>query len=190
MAMANGALSLDSLVAATNRPRAAITKAVQTLKRRGLALSRTGRRAETGGFERGRYALTDAGRSAAKSGVIIPCGKPLGRPGARVVGLRDRIWWHLRAHRVVTLSELLNTHADGTEKSAQTNIYKYLAALARVGVIRRQAKRLPARKSGGHTVWLFVRDLGPKTPVVRPLTREVYDPNSGQVLKMTEESDV
>lgn len=187
--IAAGNNDLDRLAAVTQHSRKALVKAVQVLKKNSLVLTRTGRSAQTGGFAPGQYALTDAGRQAAESGLVIRPGKTGERPRKHTAGLRERIWWHLHTHRVATLAELLNTHAEGDEKAAHVNAYKYLAGLERAGVIRRLNKRQPARQSKGRVVWTRVLDLGPKAPVVRPRAREVYDPNADRVLKMTEADD-
>lgn len=184
--IAEGNSDLDRLAAVTQHSRNALVKAVQVLKKHGLVLTRNGRSAETGGFAPGQYALTDAGRQAAAAGQAIRPGKTGERPRKRTAGLRERIWWHLHTHRVATLAELLNTHAEGDEKAAHINAYKYLVGLEAAGVIRRLDKRQPARQSKGRVVWTRVLDLGPKAPVVRPRAREVYDPNADRVLKMTE----
>lgn len=184
-----GNSDLDRLAAVTQRPKKAVVKAVQVLKQHGLVLTRNGRSAETGGFAPGQYALTDAGRQAAASGLEIRPGKTGERPRQRTAGLRERIWWHLHTHRVATLTELLNTHAEGNEKAAHVNAYKYLTGLEAAGIIRRLDKRQPARQSKGRVIWTRVLDLGPKAPVVRPRAREVYDPNAERVLKMTEAGD-
>lgn len=187
--IAEGNTNLDRLTAVTGHPRDALVKAVQVLKKRHLVLTRAGRSAETGGLAPGQYALTEAGRDAVLAGLAIQPGKTGLRPRKYTAGLRERIWWHLHTHRVATLAELLNTHAEGHEKAAHVNAYKYLAGLERAGVIRRLDKRQPARQSTGRVVWTRVMDLGPKAPVVRPRAREVYDPNADRVLKMTGADD-
>lgn len=151
--------------------RRVVGKAVQVLKRRGLI-------GASDAPGRGRYHLTAAGQAWLAAGKPVSPGQGP-RPRTHTAGLRERAWWHFRAHRMATLQELLSTHAEGHEKAPDVNLYKYLSALERAGILRRSAQRLPARQSRGRVQWRLVADLGPKAPVWRETARVVFDPNSG-----------
>lgn len=166
--------------------RKAIVKAVQVLKRRGLAQTHQVRAGEVSGPAPGTYRLTEAGEAFAESGRDINPGQGE-RPRQKTVGLRERAWWHFRAHKVATMKELLNTHAEGDEKAAHINVYKYLMALEKAGILARLAHRAPARQSKGLVLWRLARDLGPKAPVWRQVAKTVFDPNSGKVFALATE---
>lgn len=182
-AIHDGAEHLEELSERLDRERRAIVKAVQVLKGRALVeIERVNRydRVFSAEVPATRYVLTEAGREQVASGVpILPGQGP--RPRKRTAGLRERAWWELRAQGIASLKQILITHADGSEKAADVNLYKYLVALERAGILARQAKRLPARQSRGCVQWRLLRDLGVKAPVWRQQAGEVYDPNAGAV---------
>ncbi len=185
--IAGGCDYIADIAAALEIPRKAVNQAAQTLKGRGLIETHSETAGEISGpAQRGFYRLTPAGVEFAASGQRITAGQGE-RPRQKTVGLRERAWWHFRAHKVASLKELLGTHAEGQERDATSNVYKYLLALERAGILQRAAKRLPARQSKGLVVWRLVLDLGPKAPVWRQTAREVYDPNSERVFSLDEE---
>lgn len=176
--IAAGTADLDGLASASGEPKKAIVKAVQILKSLGYVDVCDELDAQMGTLARGWYALTAAGQAFAASGEEIKPGRTGLRPRKKTVGLRERAWWHLRAHRVTTLKELLATHASGSEKAAHINLYKYLAALEGAGVLARQSRRQPAQQGRGRVVWSLQQDLGPQAPVWRQRGGVVYDPNA------------
>ncbi|MGE5621485.1 MAG: hypothetical protein ACM3VY_00515 [Candidatus Bathyarchaeota archaeon] len=180
--IAAGTVRLEAIAEALGVGHKAVNKAAQVLKKREFITVR----AQGDGFRLGIYELTPAGRAWAESGREVMPGQGE-RPRQRTVGLRERAWWHFRAHRLATLKELLTTHADGTEKAADNNLYKWLAALEKVGILQRSARRLPARQSRGQVQWKLAKDLGPKAPVWRQVAREIFDPNGGKIFPMPEE---
>lgn len=184
-----GNTSVAGIAAALDATHRNVIKAAQVLKRRGLIDTHSTAGGIVSGPPLGHYALTDAGREAAASGATIVAGQGE-RPRKKTVGLRDRAWWHLRAHRVVTLRELLTTHATGTEKAAHINLYKWLAALESVGIIKRLAGRQPVKQSRGRVLWSLEKDLGLKPPVWRQKAGEVFDPNTNTILKPTQKEEV
>lgn len=125
---------------------------------------------------RGAYDLTDSGRAwlAAERAILPNQGR---RPRTVTRGIRERAWWHLRAHKIATIRELLSTHASPELKAPRVTLVKYLSALARAGVLGR---RVPV--AGGEAVWSLKRDLGVETPVWRERGGQIYDPNSGSTL--------
>lgn len=96
------------------------------------------------------------------------------------IGLRQRAWWVMRRRIVFTLPELLSTLADGTERDASSNLGKYLRALEKAEIIKREASRQPgtALTSNGHLSYRLVVNGGRKAPVWRAKTNAVFDPNT------------
>ena len=184
-----GTDNLDALAAATGKSKKAIVKSAQVLKFLGFLnvcdeLDKT-----FGTLARGMYIATPAGEAFAASGKDIVPGKPGERPRKKTVGLRERAWWHFRAHKVATLKELLSTHANGTEKAASINLYKYIAALEAVGIVKRLDKKQPAKQSKGRVVWSLEKDLGLQAPVWRQQAHEVYDPNADAVFDLPKKGE-
>lgn len=178
-AVYNGVTRIEDLALTLPQSKKNLVKAVQVLKKRGLACSP----------DKGTYRLTEAGRIWAETGKPVSPGQGE-RPRRRTRGIRERVWWHFRAHGMATLKELTGTHADGTESAAEINLYKYLSALEKAGVLSRCARRIPARQSRGLVQWKLARDLGPLAPVWRESAKTVYDPNSGEVISIAPASEV
>ncbi len=168
-AVSNGTIHLPEIASRCGISRRQAQLAALALKRRRL-LSQAGLR--------GAYSVTDAGRAWLAEGR-----QPVANEGrrARTVtrGIRERAWWHLRAHQCATVKELLSTHASPELKAPRVTLVKYFSALARAGVL---ARRVPV--AGGEAVWSLKRDLGPHTPVWRERSAEIWDPNSDRVLKV------
>lgn len=163
---------LDGIAVALGRDRRAIVKAIQQVKRRGLA--------ENHG--RGAYTPTAEGIAWVNSGREIKAGQGK-RPRTATSGLRQRAWWVIRARKTVTLPELLTSLADGTEKDAANNLSSYLGPLVNAGFLRILTSRQPgnALTSSGHRRYQVGRDNGRLAPVVRQTDRVVFDPNTGEV---------
>lgn len=186
-AIATGNCGIAGIAEAIGVTRKAVNHAAQTLKKRGLIETHSERGGEVSGpATRGQYRMTAFGTAFAASGRQISPGQGE-RPRRNTAGLRERVWWHFRAHKVASLKELLCTHAEGQERDATSNVYKYLLALERAGILQRAAKRIPARQSRGLVVWRLARDLGPQAPVWRQTAQTVYDPNSGRVFNLAGE---
>lgn len=107
-------------------------------------------------------------------------------PRTVTLGLRQRAWWVMRRRISFTLPELLQTLADGTERDAKGNLGKYVRALEKAGIIRREGERQPgtALTSNGHLRYQLIVNDGRKAPVWRESSSSVYDPNSGKVYGM------
>lgn len=112
--------------------------------------------------------------------------EPHGRRRMSTGGLRGRAWWIIRNRSVVTLDDLLRTLADGSERDAESNLGKYLRALERAGILKRDMSRVPgtAITSNGHIRYLLVIDCGPQAPVWRASRGEVYAPGNGNTYSM------
>lgn len=176
-----GNQTVGELAEATGKPRKEIVKAAQVLKFLGYVHVCDALDAEFGSGARGMYFATEAGTAFVNSGEEIKPGRPGERPRQRTTGLRERAWWHYRAHKVASLKDLLCTHATGQEKAASVNLYKWLAALESVGILKRLGVKQKARQSAGRVLWSLEKDLGPQAPVWRQKAREVFDPNTGEV---------
>ena len=190
-AIHGGVFRLDALAGHLGRDKRAIVKAVQVLKRRGLARIHSvsfGGDLVGANNQSSSYELTEAGQDQALSGVPVSPGQGQ-RPRKKTVGLRERAWWELRAHGLASLKQITTTHAEGNEKAADMNLYKYLAALEKAGILTRSCKNLPARQGKGRVQWLLAIDLGPKAPVWRQLAQEVFDPNTGKAYPMARVGD-
>ena len=182
---------LCELAGHLERDKGDVVKAVQVLKRRDLVQI-----VAPDGFDRvfdavippTRYMLTESGRRQAESGWPVNPGQGP-RERRRTSGLRERAWWELRNKGLASLKQIVSTHADGSEKAADINLYKYLVALEKAGILVRQAQRLPARQSRGRVQWRLAIDLGLQAPVWRQKARTVYDPNSGRVYPIDATAD-
>ena len=112
-------------------------------------------------------------------------------PRTVTLGLRQRAWWVMRRRICFTLPELLSTLADGTERDAASNLGKYLRALDKAGIIKREAGRQAgtALPSPGSLRYRLIIDAGRKAPVWRAKSETVYDPNSDIVYDISEARD-
>jgi hypothetical protein len=107
-------------------------------------------------------------------------------PRTVTTGLRQQAWWVMRKRGSFTVAELLATLADGSEKDATGNLSKYLRALEKAEIIKREASRQPgtALTSNGHLSYRLVVNSGRKAPVWRAKTNTVFDPNTQVVYPM------
>lgn len=99
-------------------------------------------------------------------------------------GLRERAWWCMRRWGAFTLPELLSTVANGSERSADSNLRKYLRALACAGILVVDEQRVGIVKgstSNGLLRYRLVVNRGRRAPVWRAASRQVFDPNTGEV---------
>lgn len=177
-------MTLDVLAATTGKTKREIVKMTQVLKKKGYITVCDALDAKLGTGARGMYLPTEAGAAFAASDEQIKPGKAGPRPRNKTVGLRERAWWHFRAHTVATIKDLLSTHANGTEKAAQDNLYKWVIALEAVGILKRLPVKQAAKQSKGRVVWSLAKDLGPAAPVWRQIAKTVFDPNSGDVFSI------
>lgn len=165
--VSGGTVTLPEIAIRCGIDRRQAQLAALALKRRRL-LSQAGLR--------GDYSVTDAGRAWLAEGRSAVANEGR-RPRTVTRGIRERAWWHLRAHKAATLKELLSTHASPDLKAPRVTLVKYFSALARAGVL---ARRVPV--AGGEAVWSLQNDLGPQTPVWRERSGEIWDANADRVL--------
>lgn len=133
-------------------------------------------------LEDGRYRLTKEGRAFLEAGKPLTSGPRGPQPGKRYFSgtLRERVWRAIRIKRKFSALEILPLAARGEERDAESNVGKYLRALARSGflVIMKGRERGPAPTSPGYLRYLLVRDTGPQAPRWLPRRGCVYDPNT------------
>lgn len=184
-----GTDTLEQLATATEKTKREVVKMTQVLKKRGYITVCDALDAKFGTGARGMYLPTEAGMAFAASDGEIKPGKAGPRPRNHTVGLRERAWWHFRAHKVATIRDLLSTHANGTEKAAQDNLYKWVIALEAAGILKRLPVKQAAKQSKGRVVWSLAIDLGPAAPVWRQIAKTVFDPNSGKVFALQKEGE-
>lgn len=182
-------MTLDILATTTGKTKREIVKMAQVLKHKGYITVCDALDAKLGTGARGIYLPTAAGIAFAGTDGEIKPGKAGPRPCTRTRGLRERAWWHFRAHTVATIKDLLSTHANGTEKAAQDNLYKWVLALEAVGILKRLPVRQAAKQSKGRVVWSLAKDLGPAAPVWRQIAKTVFDPNSDTVYPIPAEKE-
>jgi len=109
-------------------------------------------------------------------------GQKATRAKTMTIGLRAKAWWVLRKNRSMTLAEIQSTICTGKEKSADSNLRRYLKKLADVGVIDVEQIDDGKLTSNGVNRYTVVKNLGPQAPVVRVKTGQVFDPNSGRIV--------
>lgn len=119
------------------------------------------------------YSITDAGaRFQARD-------EPIDGPakGSRAEyhrgSLRARAWRVMRMREWWSVSDLLMTIADGTEKDAETGLRRYVRALFLAGYVV-PSKRTPDR-------WRLIQNTGHLAPALNTQTRTLTDPNTGEV---------
>jgi hypothetical protein len=132
--------------------------------------------------ERGCHKLTRAGRAAIAQGKTLRTG-PQGPRNGRVVqkgSLRARAWAAMRIKRRFSIADLAMLAVKGGERDVESNLQRYLKALALCGYVR----QLPTRERGiaptsnGFARWLLLVDTGPLPPVWRASRGKLYDPNT------------
>lgn len=132
--------------------------------------------------EPGCHRLTDAGRAMLASGRTLRSGPNGSQPGKRIFTgtLRVRVWAALRIRRKASMPEIIALVAKGGEKDIDSNIGKYLRALAKAGYLKQLPRREPgvAPTSNGYARYLLLKDTGPLAPVWRPAKNTVYDQNT------------
>lgn len=132
----------------------------------------------------GCHQLTDAGRAMLASGLTLRSGPNGSQPGKRIFSdtARVRAWAALRIRRKASMPELiaLVVRGDDRERDIESNLGKYLRALAKAGYVKALPRREPglAPTSNGYVRYLLLKDTGPLAPVWRPAKETVYDPNT------------
>jgi DNA-binding MarR family transcriptional regulator len=133
----------------------------------------------------GVFRLTEAGRAAIAEGAKIASGSKAARPRERTRGLRKQAWAAMRMGHKFTLESLMELACDGGEADAYANLKKYVSALLKAGYLALLRKAPGAsRHSNGLNRYLLVKDTGPKAPVWRARSGEIFDPNTNEIVKL------
>lgn len=114
----------------------------------------------------GLHGLTKKGLDAIISGKF-PCREY----DVRKRSLRQRAWNVMRMRDMFTVSDILETVCDGTEKNAEGNIRQYCAALHRAGIL----KITQRTKS-----YFLPKGQGPLCPAYNREQNYVLDRNTGE----------
>ncbi len=137
--------------------------------------------------ERGCYRITGDGRSALSSGEVLTSG-PQGpmsvirRPRRHTdIG---RFWGTMRREKKFTVPLLIAMAGRDGHIPDASGCQRYVHRLEIAGYLAPLSTREPgtAPTSNGFPRYLLVRDTGPEAPVIRRAKREVYDPNTGEVI--------
>lgn len=115
----------------------------------------------------------------------MPMRKGQEAPRTMTGGLRARAWWVLRKNRSMTLVDLMLTVCNGEEKDAKNNLRRWLNNLVCAGLLTRERVADGKLTSNGSYRYALVKDLGPKAPVVRVSSSDVYNPNNGEIIPFT-----
>jgi len=97
-------------------------------------------------------------------------------------GLRAKAWWVLRRNKSMTVLEIQNAVCDGSERSAESNLRRWLIKLVAVGVLDSKKINDGIMTSNGSNLYTLIKDLGPVAPIVRG-SGDVFDPNSQQIVR-------
>jgi hypothetical protein len=166
-------LVLGEFETRTGIPRASVTRFAARLVVRGYFKR----------LERGCFQLTEAGIEAQQKGIVITSG-PYHPQKKQKITLRDRVWRAVRFARQsgskFTTADILSVVQDeigNSENRAYENVSLYLRGLKKCGVIR----ELPGHKNRFKR-YQVLRDPGPEAPIYRLAKKEIFDPNSGEVL--------
>lgn len=104
------------------------------------------------------------------------------------IGLRHRAWWVIRNRGSFTVQGLMTTLCNGSERDAYGNLSKYVLALEKAGIVKREEKRQAgsALTSPGMLRYQLAINSGRNAPVWRAKSNTVYDPNSEIVYQLAE----
>ncbi|KZL29439.1 hypothetical protein [Pseudovibrio sp. WM33] len=167
--------TMDELDAQLDLSRRQISKGATKLIFRGLAER----------VEAGCYQLTEAGTCAVKGNVTLTSGPIMPDRGKSRAPqrstLRQRAWNIMRMGEAFTVPDLLMAAQEGTEKTADNNLHRYINALGRLGYLLEMPRRAAGTKltSNGFKRWRLLKDTGPVAPVWRPQSKTLFDHNLG-----------
>lgn len=135
--------------------------------------------------EAGCYQLTEAGKSAVSNKVALTSGpimpdRSKGRKPKHST-LRQRAWNIMRMGEAFTVPDLLMAAQEGTEKTADNNLHRYVNALNKFGYLLEMPRRVAGTKltSNGFKRWKLLNDTGPIAPVWRQQSKTLFDHNLG-----------
>lgn len=120
----------------------------------------------------GLHGLTRKGLEAVSSG-RFPCRAYDEKKGT----LRQKAWNVMRMKDMFTVSDIMETVCDGTEKNAEGNIRQYCKALQRAGIL----KITQRTKS-----YFLPKGQGPLCPAYNRAENYVLDRNTGEIFRLGE----
>lgn len=129
----------------------------------------------------GRYHLTPMGRR--HTGKQIRNGRKIGTAVQGAPALPRRAWRLMRMQRQFTMRDLFEMLDIPKKGAAAERMRKYVGNLARAGYVTRLSRTQRIGNGTWWAVYLLVKDTGPINPVWRPQHRELYDPNTGEVVR-------
>lgn len=139
--------------------------------------------------ESGIYKLTEKGLSLKTSGQEIKFTSGPSKGSYRRVtpgknSLRSKVWRLMRLQKKFTIDELMGLAVDGNEKLPRNNIGRYVNALKHAGYLYELKNREKgiAPTSNGFKRYALLKDTGNKAPILRRTLRQIYDPNTGEVI--------
>lgn len=169
-ALADGScLTITEIAERCGLERVAISSAARHLIDRGWVQRR----------ERGCFDLTAEGQAAIAAGEKItggPRGPMQAAKRPRKITTRDRAWHAMRLLKKFSIDDVIER--AGGERH---NIGRYILALEGAGylvALRRQPGNAPG--SNGFRRFFLGRNSGPKTPLLRNKSREIFDPNTNE----------
>lgn len=120
----------------------------------------------------GVYRATEKGLAALKAGL-----RHGGKPGMSVeryrTSLRSRAWNLMRIKMWLSVDDMLMTLADGSEKSAERDLRRYVRALQKAGYVERSARN--------PQLFRLVNNTGRNAPAYNTKRETVTDTNTGEV---------
>jgi len=108
-------------------------------------------------------------------------------PRRKASGLLSRVWWVIRRRGDFILPDLLATVATESDGAVESHLSRYLRALTQAGILQVDKRRQPGTAHVRYHRYHLARDLGRGAPVYRIRSKEVFDPNSGEVIKLNKE---
>lgn len=136
----------------------------------------------------GIYRLTEKGKSLKRNGLplVINPGPQKGYkwPDEPKDNFRSRAWKAIRIKQKFTVNDILMLAKNGSEKQAQNQLHIYIRALCKAGILIELKSREPGYSltSNGFKRFALVKDPGRLAPIFRRREKEVYNPNTGEVL--------
>lgn len=167
-------LNADALISALGQSRYKVARALSGLVDRGLAERR----------EKGCFAATKLGIELLAEHGFLPVGAPISKgksPIRRRGTVRQRAWNVMRIQAPFTIQGVTALASKNEEDRAQS-LPEWFLALERAGYIRREVRREPHGRFGGHGLvrYRLIKDTGMLAPVHSAKYGCIRDPNTGE----------
>lgn len=167
-------LSADALISALGQSRYRVRSALSGLVSRGLAERR----------EKGCFVATKLGLEMLAEHGFLPVGAPIAKdnpPTRRRGTMRQRAWNVMRIQSPFTIQGVTALASKSEDDGAQS-LPEWFLALERAGYIRREVRREPHGRFGGHGLvrYRLIKDTGMLAPVHSAKYACIRDPNTGE----------